>query len=64
MKQVGILGLGPFGTSVATTLYKLGYEVMAIDQNTDKIQAVSNHVTHAVQADAMDEEAFKSIILM
>lgn len=61
MKQVVILGLGRFGNSVARTLYKLGYEVMAIDHNEDKIQAIANHVTHAVQADAMDEEALKSI---
>jgi len=61
MKQVVVLGLGRFGSSLATTLYKLGYEVLAIDHDIDKIQSISNYVTHAIQADAMDEEALKSV---
>lgn len=61
MKQVIVLGLGRFGTSLATTLYKLGYEVMAIDQDPEKVQGIANFVTQAVQADAMDEEALKSV---
>jgi len=61
MKQVVVIGLGRFGTSVATALYKLGYEVMAVDENINKIQAIANNVTHAVQVDAREEEALNSI---
>lgn len=61
MKQFVVIGCGRFGTSVAKTLYKLGYEVLAVDKSPEKIQEISDDVTHAVEADATDENAMKSI---
>lgn len=60
-KQFAIIGMGRFGSSVARTLYNLGYEVLAIDSNEARTQEVINMVTHAVQADSTDEEALRSI---
>lgn len=60
-KQFVILGCGRFGSSVAKTLYKLGYEVMIVDIDINKVQEISEFVTHAVQADASDEIALKAI---
>ena len=37
MKTFTVIGLGRFGTSVATQLFNMGYEVLAIDKNMDKI---------------------------
>jgi len=60
-KQFVILGCGRFGSSVAKTLYKLGYDVMIVDSDINKVQEMSEYVTHAVQADASDEIALKAI---
>ena len=40
MKTFTVIGLGRFGTSVATQLFNMGYEVLAIDKNMDKINAI------------------------
>ncbi|AOT68808.1 potassium channel family protein [Geosporobacter ferrireducens] len=61
MKQFAVIGCGRFGSSVARTLYGLGYDVLAIDENEDVIQNISDSVTHAVQADATDEASVKSL---
>lgn len=60
-KQFVVIGLGRFGTSVATTLARLGYDVLAIDSSESAVQAVVNSVTHAVQADARDEETLRAL---
>src|SRR6056297_18557 len=61
MKQFIVVGLGRFGSSVATTLADNGHDVLVIDENHQKIQDISNSVTHAVEADATDEEALKTL---
>lgn len=61
MKQFAVIGLGRFGQSLAKTLYRLGNDVLAIDRNEDRVQDISNEVTHAVQADALDEASLKSL---
>lgn len=60
-KQFVVVGLGRFGTSVAKTLYGLGNDVLAIDSNEDAVQEIAESVTHAVQMDAIDENAVKSL---
>ena len=60
-KQFVIIGLGRFGSSVAKTLYALGHDVLAIDSNDDLVQEISDSVTHAVQMDATDENALRTL---
>ncbi|AYE35558.1 potassium channel family protein [Clostridium septicum] len=60
-KQFVVLGLGRFGHSVAKTLYALGNDVLAIDMDGDLVQEISDSVTHAVQLDATDENALRSL---
>ncbi|WP_019535925.1 potassium channel family protein [Paenibacillus ginsengihumi] len=60
-KQFAVIGMGRFGSSVAKTLYNLGFEVLAIDSDEHRIQEVSNMVTHVVQADSTDEEALRTL---
>ncbi|GIQ68396.1 TrkA family potassium uptake protein [Xylanibacillus composti] len=60
-KQFAVIGMGRFGSSVAKTLYQMGFEVLAIDATESKIQEVIAVVTHAVQADSTDEEALKAL---
>ena len=60
-KQFVIIGLGRFGSSVAKTLYALGHDVLAIDMDEDSVQEISDSVTHAVQMDATDENALRTL---
>lgn len=60
-KQFAIIGLGRFGGSVANALTDMGYEVLAIDSNEQRIQDFANIVTHAVEADSTDENALKAL---
>lgn len=60
-KQFAVIGLGRFGTSVATTLHQMGYEVLAIDTDEERVQEFSNEVTHVVQADTTDETTLAAL---
>ncbi|HYF84640.1 MAG TPA: TrkA family potassium uptake protein [Clostridia bacterium] len=60
MQSFVILGLGRFGQSVAKTLYELGHEVLAIDENEGLIQSISNHITYAIVGDVTDENVLKA----
>ena len=60
-KQFAVIGLGRFGSSIATTLFKLGHEVLAIDVNEEQVQKISETVTHVVQADTTDENSLKAL---
>lgn len=60
-KQFVVIGLGRFGESVAKTLYTLGHDVLAIDIDEDRVQDISDSVTHAVQMDSTDESALKTL---
>jgi trk system potassium uptake protein TrkA len=53
-RQVAVIGLGRFGTAVATTLYEIGHDVLAMDTDRRLIQDLTGRVTHAIQADATD----------
>lgn len=61
MKQFAVIGLGRFGISLARTLMTMGYEVLAIDDDPERVQDIVNEVTHAIQADATDEQALKAL---
>ncbi|ADV68430.1 potassium channel family protein [Deinococcus maricopensis] len=61
VKQCLVIGLGRFGTAVATTLYEIGHEVVAVDVEEEHVEGVMNLVTHAAILDATDERALRSI---
>jgi trk system potassium uptake protein TrkA len=60
-KSFAVIGLSKFGYRVATGLFAAGAEVIAIDEDEHLIQKISDHVTRAVRADAMDEEALEHL---
>lgn len=60
-KQYAVIGMGRFGSSVAKSLYDMGYEVLAVDSSESRIQAINQLVTHAIQVDSTDEEALRAI---
>jgi len=61
MKQFAVIGLGRFGSSVARTLSRMGYDVLAVDTSEERVNDITDEVTYAVQVDAMDEQALKSL---
>jgi len=61
MRQCVVVGLGTFGASVAKTLVEKGCEVLAIDEDEEKVKEISDIVTQAVQADATDEKTLRSL---
>jgi len=58
-KTFGVIGLGRFGFHVAKTLAEAGMEVIAIDKDRDKVRRISDLVTYAYVADALDEKALE-----
>jgi trk system potassium uptake protein len=56
-----VIGLGRFGGAVASSLVRLGHEVLAIDEDADLVQRWSDKLTHVVQADATDSDALRQL---
>ena len=56
---VAVIGLGRFGYAMATTLASLGHDVIGIDGDEDKVRAVADTVSLAMQLDATDEKALR-----
>ena len=61
MKTYVVIGLGRFGTALATELCRLGHEVLAIDESEDRIQNIADQVTHAVSGDARDPAVLRAL---
>ncbi len=60
-ETVLVVGLGRFGTALATTLEELGVEVMAIDTDPDLVNKWADHLTHVAVADGSSTAALKQI---
>jgi trk system potassium uptake protein TrkA len=61
MKRFAVIGLGNFGFHAAKALFEDGNEVVAIDTDRARVQAIDPHSTEAVVLDASDKEALKSL---
>jgi trk system potassium uptake protein len=60
-QSYAVIGLGRFGTSIASKLYDAGQEVMGIDINNELVDDSKISLTHAVVLDSTDEESLKSV---
>lgn len=61
MKQFIVLGLGRFGSAVATTLVELGHEVLGVDNDEEIVNTLKDKITQAVQADITEERALTEL---
>jgi len=61
MKRFAVIGLGKFGFHVAKALFEDGHEVIAIDQNRNRIQEIDPYCTEAILMDASDKESLKAL---
>ena len=60
-KQVCVIGLGRFGSKLASTLFQREHEVLAIDQDEQRVQEMLGRVTYAVEANATNETALRDL---
>jgi trk system potassium uptake protein TrkA len=58
--RFAVIGLGQFGTSIAVSLAKRGADVLAIDRDMSRVEAVKDEVAHAVALDSTDEKSLKA----
>lgn len=59
MKTVLLIGLGRFGRHTAIKLNELGHQIMAVDINEERVNAVMPYVTNAQIGDSTSEEFLK-----
>ena len=56
-----VVGLGRFGSALATTLIDMGHEVLGIDADGERVQELSGVLTHVAQADTTSPKALKQL---
>ena len=61
MKTILLIGLGRFGRHIAEELNKMGHEVMAVDENEERVNAVLPIVTNAQIGDSTNPAFLKSL---
>lgn len=54
VNKYAVIGLGQFGTAIARTLSERGSEVLAIDINPKRTEAIKDQVAYAVSLDCTD----------
>ena len=60
-KQIVVIGLGRFGSRLASTLTDFGHEVLAIDKREDRVNRLLTRVTQCVLADVTNENVLKEL---
>ena len=60
-KSVLLIGLGRFGKYIAMKLPELGHEIMAVDENEERINDVMPYVTNGQIGDSTNEALLKSL---
>lgn len=60
-KQFVVIGLGRFGSSVCKELFALGHDVLAIDTQEERVQAMVDFSTQSAVANGTEENDLKSL---
>ncbi|MFE6281074.1 potassium channel family protein [Streptomyces sp. NPDC057877] len=60
-QRVAVIGLGRFGSSLASELMRRGWDVLGIDTDQRLVQKYSDDLTHAAVADCTDSEALRQL---
>ena len=60
-KSFAVLGIGKYGMSVAKELSRAGVEVLAVDNNKERINEIADEVTCAVCADVCDTDTMETL---
>ena len=59
--EIIVIGLGRFGSSLASTLIEMGHEVLGIDADEEAVQMHAGLLTHVVQADTTNEHTLRQL---
>ncbi len=57
MKQVLLIGLGRYGQNIAVRLNEMGHQVMAVDKDEKRVNAILDIVTNAQIGDSTDRDS-------
>ena len=60
-KIFAVIGLGKFGYAVAETLAKAGYEVLAVDGDNERVQAIAPYASYPLCADVTEPGVMESL---
>lgn len=61
MKQVLLIGLGRYGQNIAVRLNEMGHQVMAVDKDEKRVNAILDIVTNGQIGDSTDREFLESL---
>ena len=56
-----VIGMGRFGSAVATELYQIKNDVLVVDKHEEKVSNILNLVTNAIIGDTKDETVLRSL---
>jgi trk system potassium uptake protein TrkA len=59
--KFAVIGLGNFGATLARALAEEGHEVIAIDKEKERVQAIGKYTTQAVVADATQKKVLEEL---
>lgn len=59
--EIVVIGLGRFGSALASTLIDMGHEVLGIDANEERVQQHAEFLTHVAQADTTSERTLRQL---
>ncbi len=60
-EHIVVAGAGRFGAQVATSLFQLGHEVLAIDRDSARSQSLIGQVTYSVAGDVTDGNLMRDL---
>ena len=56
-----MFGLGRFGGAVGAELVRIGFDVLGIDSDPDRVRRYTKLLTHVAEADITDDEALRQL---
>jgi trk system potassium uptake protein TrkA len=56
-----VIGLGRFGSAIASTLAELGHDVIGVDAEPEKVHQLADVIAQAIELDATDVRALRAV---
>jgi trk system potassium uptake protein TrkA len=61
MGRFAVIGLGRFGSYLATRLYELGHDVLGVDGNPDIVQGLRDRLSEVAVVDTRDKQQLRAL---
>lgn len=59
--EIVVIGLGRFGSAMASTLIDMGHEVLGLDADPERVQQHAGILTHVAEADTTSERTLRQL---